>query len=478
MNMAETNHTHPENKQIRTATKLREESIETHQSRPLARFTSPLLRSFFSTLTEKAHKNATLVSYASDIRVFLSYLSEKNDLVPEGIESSHPSDLSFDDLRLLHVTSETIQNFIQEEEDRKSNVNTIYRRLACLSSFYSHLQSLGLTQDNPVTSIHYSKASSVAYRREFPYITDEHLATIETGLPTTFAGLRTRVVVKLVLATGAKSTELSNLDVTDITPATDPTDERLTIRLKAKDGKPRLTTLSSEDSRLLERYLAARTTRIESSPPPTPSNRLLINKHNTPISNRSIRRFLDLFLVQLGIPKEFSLEDFRIAGCRLRYEQGETDLAVLSQHYGIARSKLSSFFRIIEDDMRQREIDTYQAQDSPDTHNLSDSLSTREELSGGPDALDLSNATFPTSLGTSSLHDPTKDATTEPKSKFGKARPLHRGNESKAFTPEKVPLTTEQKDPPQKIEQRRLSEDLKSPSPPQEPERKKARRLR
>lgn len=144
-------------------------------------------------LLETKHSSVnTVASYIRDLRQFDKYVSENLDC------------------SLDEVTPEQATVYFAWQTNAGKSSATVTRSLASIKGFYSYLVSTGVTETNPVRSIHLAKVE-----KKLPQILTGTEVELLLAQPkcTDPKGYRDKAMLELLYATGIRVSELIALDV-------------------------------------------------------------------------------------------------------------------------------------------------------------------------------------------------------------------------------------------------------------------------
>jgi integrase/recombinase XerC len=178
---------------------------------------------------EKRFSTHTLVAYQKDLSQFSDYIAEFS-LDTEEIKSTH------------------IRSWIMELMEAGLEAKSVNRKISALRTYYKFLQRELLIDQNPMSEI---RAPKIAKR--LPVVVEDQKLTILLDDPDAFKqgfpGLRDRVVLELLFATGIRLAELLGLQDQDI----DVYQQQ--IRVLGKRNKQRLIPLAKPLIALLRHYI-------------------------------------------------------------------------------------------------------------------------------------------------------------------------------------------------------------------------------
>jgi len=178
---------------------------------------------------EKRYSKLTIESYRTDLLQFKNYCNSIN----KG--------------ELLIADAKLIRGWIVvllEDDCQNRSVN---RKISALKSFYKFLLRQGYISSNPLL-----KVESLKIGKQLPVFvtenqTDRLFNDVEFG--TDFSGVRNKLILDLLYATGIRLSELINLKCKDI----DKTN--LTIKVFGKRSKERIIPITMEMVRSIDNYL-------------------------------------------------------------------------------------------------------------------------------------------------------------------------------------------------------------------------------
>ena len=317
---------------------------------------SPMIDSFLTYLDAQRNFSAhTVRSYASDLRQFCQFL-----LVPAG--GSEPP--SLDDMPplddpppaqlgelLLGVDCNLIRSFLASMRNSGYSKATVARKLATLRSFYKYLVKVERVKSSPVSVIRTPRQD-----KRLPKCLDiqQVQSLLEASDTATPLGARDRAILETIYSSGLRVGELVALNLEDLDEFTQA------LRIRGKGKKERLVPLGSHAVAAINHYLTLRSrtqptqgregqppegngqSRADSDSQPIgdgsqslqsdeadddrkgqPDGRqggqtrnlvgpaarrgpLFLNKANRRLSDRSVRRKLEKYLLTSGIPIHIS----------------------------------------------------------------------------------------------------------------------------------------------------------------------------
>ncbi|ASS77211.1 tyrosine recombinase XerC [Tumebacillus algifaecis] len=220
---------------------------------------------------EKRVSHHTLDHYYSDLEQFIAFmLSEARTSFSE----------------ITHIDVRTFVGRMALHREKK----TIARKISALRSFFSFLRREGFVETNPAKGVHLPKLE----RRLPGFLYLDAVERLMNAPDTsTWLGLRDKALLELLYASGVRVSECVGLDVSDL-----DLDVGAAI-VFGKGAKERYVLLGAPAVNALRRYLsdAWPLLRQKGAGEERP---LFLNHKGTRLSDRSVRRILDKYVVQLA----------------------------------------------------------------------------------------------------------------------------------------------------------------------------------
>jgi len=198
---------------------------------------SDYLTDFFNYLSiEKGLSSNTTAAYRRDLERFFHYLS-------------------INQLNLSQITPEELVGYISWLRGRantefKIGESSIARNVISLRSYFSYLAKEHNYQ-NPALNFHPPK---IPKRLPKALTVDQIMSILEIS-GDDLISLRDRALLELLYATGARVTEIINLNTTDISSTKNDDSQVTTIRVKGKGGKERIVPIGSFGLTAVNDYL-------------------------------------------------------------------------------------------------------------------------------------------------------------------------------------------------------------------------------
>ncbi len=183
---------------------------------------------------EKRYSKHTVLSYQTDLKQFHQYCKEAYDGV------------SWEEVTHIHVRSWLVQLMTSDISNRSIN-----RKISALNNFFKFLIKRGLATINPTKKIVSPKVG-----KRLPNYIEKSKMDLLFNEPdifsNNFSGLRDRLVLEILYATGMRRSELIHLTMRDIN-----LDKNL-LKVFGKGGKERLIPFSHGLKVIIKQYLELR----------------------------------------------------------------------------------------------------------------------------------------------------------------------------------------------------------------------------
>jgi len=191
------------------------------------------------------------------------------------------------------VRSIALRQFMAKERTRNLSKATLARRVAAIRSFFRFLCRDGYLSSNPAAALIRPKQD-----RHLPQFlsVEETTHLLETPQGEALATLRDRAILETLYSTGLRVSELVSLKVRDVDLIGG------TLRAVGKGRKERLVPVGSFSLKAIGRYLKGRGEKGSSEG----GGHLFQNLRGGPLTDRSVRRILNRYLVQTSLAKKIS----------------------------------------------------------------------------------------------------------------------------------------------------------------------------
>lgn len=268
-------------------------------------------------------KQNTIIAYKSDLKIFLSWISNNNN-------------------KFSDVDRVVINNYLASRLDSGVSVSTIQRIITCIKSFYLFLYENNFIQSNPAQLIDNPKK-----RRKLPIIISENEIEALLSCPNTdtSSGMRDKCILELLYSSGLRITELLNIKVNQITH------DKSFLKIKGKGGKERLVPIGSSAMSSLLTYIDTYRCNIKNI---DNVEMLFIKETGAVISRQECWKMIKKYALASNINKKISPHNLRHAfathllnnGADLRTVQmllGHASLSTTQIYTHIAKDRLVKF---------------------------------------------------------------------------------------------------------------------------------------
>ena len=211
---------------------------------------------------EKRYPETTITSYQKDLDNYYGFIKLKK-------------------INYLNITKDEIRTYLKYLDELKYSKTTISRILSTLRHFYQYLMIRKQVSVNMFKLIRNPKKD-----KKLPNFlqSDELQKIFDTINLETPLGIRNRLIVELLYASGLRVSELTNLTIDNINLSNKE------IRVLGKGSKERIVFFGDYAKKYLELYLE------ESRPELLNKNKtniLLLNNNGDPISTRGVQMVID-----------------------------------------------------------------------------------------------------------------------------------------------------------------------------------------
>lgn len=224
------------------------------------------------------------INYISD---FINYINKKN--YSYNTYTSYLNDLYYFyiylDKNLCKVSEDDVRSYITYLTEKKEHSSSIRRKISSLKSFYKFLYNNNYMEkkDYPLTKIvlpkQEKKLPKFLYYNELLEIINESANTSD--------GVRDRLIIEMLYATGVRISELINIRTSDI----DFNNRRIIVT--GKGNKQRIVYYGEYAEEVLKKYL--------STHKKNEYNYLFMNSRGERITDRGVRYIIDNIMKKLSI---------------------------------------------------------------------------------------------------------------------------------------------------------------------------------
>lgn len=233
---------------------------------------------------ERDYSSHSVEAYAKDLSELLIYADKEK----------YPDDIKSVDFFAL-------RGFVASLYDRNLAKSSIERKIATIKSFFKFLYRKGVLEENPARMVKFPKKE-----KKLPTVfnVDDIFRLLDMPDKTEPMGIRDALILEMLYGTGVRVSELVGLNVTDV----DLRGERILVRGKGK--KERIIPISPQVAGMIKQYyemmplLMAEGRKIV-------DDAFIINRLGSRMTDRTVRRVVDEYLIKAGMPLDYSPHSFR-----------------------------------------------------------------------------------------------------------------------------------------------------------------------
>ena len=282
------------------------------------------IRDFLDHLrVERGLSTNTSEAYERDLHLFASYCLDKQ-------------------IDLLTINPESIVSYQQFLRNRGLSETSIQRFLSTIRSFFRYLAREKICAD-PTLELTTSKIP-----RKLPKaLTIEQITSLITATQSDsdVLALRHRALIELLYGTGARVSELVNLDVSDVSQFNTDGVTVETVKLIGKGSKERYVPLGSFASKALSDYLLRLRPALSANSKKS-TTALFLNQRGTRLSRQSAWQFIADIAESIGLAKEVSPHVFRHSYATHLLDGG-ADIRVVQELLGHASVTTTQIYTLV-----------------------------------------------------------------------------------------------------------------------------------
>ncbi len=226
----------------------------------------------------KSASEQTLKAYQGDLRDFLLFLQEHCGCPQEGFEQM-----------LQFFTAANVRKYISWLLARQYHRSSIQRKLSAVKSFTRFLCREGLMDGNPLQEVSGPKREKKLPRFLYP---QDVLALLEQPDLTKPKGMRDRAWLELLYASGIRISELTGLNLGDLSLA------GCQMLIRGKGNKERIVFFGKEAQTALYRYIQQGRRRI--APQIHDESAVFLSTRGNRMTSRNARYSLDKYVERLA----------------------------------------------------------------------------------------------------------------------------------------------------------------------------------
>ena len=221
------------------------------------------------------YSKMTIISYQKDLDDFFSFVEKYN-------------------INYLNLSKDDIRLYLKLLDERKLKSSTISRRISCLRTFYNYLEDQKMVDGNVFKLIRNPKLD-----RKLPnYLSYEELRIIFDSIDISDSvGLRNRLLIEMLYATGCRVSEIANIKISDINFNNN------SIKIFGKGSKERIVYFGDYARYYLDLYLSKN---INNN-----SKYLFVNENNDKMDITEIEKIIRDIVHNLTIKSHVTPHTFR-----------------------------------------------------------------------------------------------------------------------------------------------------------------------
>ncbi|OGH27440.1 MAG: hypothetical protein A3C27_03975 [Candidatus Levybacteria bacterium RIFCSPHIGHO2_02_FULL_39_36] len=224
-------------------------------------------KEFIEHLKGRKRASATILAYGKDIEQLIEFLQE--------LQKAH----------VHEVTADDIKSFLAKMQNSGYTLKSISRKLNSTKTFFRYLKVQEYITDDPASLVDHPKFEAKPPRILTPI---EYRALRDAARD----DMRIAAIIEVLLQTGIRIGELSNLRTDDVFFGENGREGHLYIR-PLENRLERTVPLNKAAETALKRYLEVRTK--------TPNKTLFVTKTGKPLLVRNIRTAIDRYYKKAGI---------------------------------------------------------------------------------------------------------------------------------------------------------------------------------
>jgi site-specific recombinase XerD len=216
------------------------------------------------------------------------------------VEASHPEMVEGEEAKAGWLEPAGLRAYIRQIQDHYSRP-TVARKISAIRSFYRYLRREQLIEEDPSKLVRGPKLV-----RRLPACLDRDEVTKLLFAPDqSYLGVRDRVLMEVLYATGMRVSELCGLRVQDYDQ------QAMEMKVLGKGSRERVVLLNQSANEWLQRYLRETWSRLSGGKQPEPDQPLFISRQSTRLSSRSVHRIVLKHARQAGIEKPITPHTLR-----------------------------------------------------------------------------------------------------------------------------------------------------------------------
>ena len=270
---------------------------------------------------EKKYSNNTILGYEQDLNDFVSYLESRK----------------LDFRRLVY---KDVTDYLIYLSDLKLNSNSVNRHLSSIRSFYDYLIKNKKTNSSP-----FKLVSGPKNEQKLPnYLRYEEFLDLVNVCDETNLGVRNRMILELLFATGIRVSEAVNIKLSDINF------KMREIKIIGKGKKTRIVYFNKVCQQIMSSYVLGARQELSKG---KKSEYLLLNHLGNPITRRGIADVLEKLIKKSALKHKISPHTLRHTFATLMLNEG-MDIREVQELLGHARLGTTSIYTHVSNEELRR----------------------------------------------------------------------------------------------------------------------------
>lgn len=224
---------------------------------------------------EKRYPETTITSYINALNKYNEFIELKN-------------------IDYKNITKEEIRSYLKYLDEENYSKSSVSQNLSALRNFYSYLVNNNIIQSNQFKLIRNPKKEKHLPNFLQPDELQSIFDSIELETP---LGIRNRLIIELLYATGLRVSELVSLELNDINFSSHE------IRVTGKGNKERIVFFGDYALKYLNMYLAKSRHILLNG---KKEDILLLNKDGNPLTSRGIEVIIDKIVNEAALKHNIS----------------------------------------------------------------------------------------------------------------------------------------------------------------------------
>jgi len=237
--------------------------------------------------------------YKEDFKKYLKYIKLYSDKTVNSYEYDlidYENFLKENNIDIKDDSDNTLKKYLLYISNKDLSAKSVGRHLSALRTYYDFLKKEGIINNNIFKGVKNPKVE-----KSIPsFIEHKKLVEILNSFLDSDLGIRDRMVVELLYATGLRVGELVNIKIKDIEFYNN------SIKVLGKGSKERYVFYNDTTSDVLKKYLVVRKKLLKEN-----HEYLLLNDKGGKISEAKVRLIIKNILIKCGIKSKITPHTFR-----------------------------------------------------------------------------------------------------------------------------------------------------------------------